>query len=88
MKPPGRPIIASMESLTNGLSTYVDTFLQPLVQTLPSYIRDSSQLLDTFKTYTWEHSYIWLSRDVQSLYTSIPHGVSLAVLSHFIGTYS
>lgn len=46
--PPGRPIIVAMASFTSGLSQYVDYFLQPIVQSLPSYIRDPSHLLDTY----------------------------------------
>lgn len=67
--PPGRPIVAAMDS---GFSIYIDQFLQPLAQNLPSYIRDGPHLLDMLKPYTWEQNYWWLSLDVSSLYTSIP----------------
>lgn len=82
--PVGRPVIAAMDSITSGLSQYVDCFLQPIVQSLPSYVRDSSHLLDSLSHYTWESSYTWLSLDVTSLYTSIPHEVGLTALGHFL----
>lgn len=77
INPPGRPIVAAMESITSGFSLYVDQFLQPLAQSLQSYIRDGIHLLDLLSPYTWEDSYLWVSLDVQSLYTSIPHEIGL-----------
>lgn len=59
--------------ITYGLSQYIDTFLQPIVQELPLYIQDSSYLLGTLANYTWKSTYSWLSLDVSSLFTSIPH---------------
>lgn len=82
--PPGRPIVASMDSVTSGFSQYVDVFLQPLAQSLPSYIRDSTHLLERLSLYTWDDNYLWLSLDVNSLYTSIPHNIGLRALQHFL----
>lgn len=59
-KPPGRPIIAGMDSLTRNLGSYSDHFLQDLVISLPSYIKDSSHALEILTTYTWEKGYRWL----------------------------
>ncbi len=39
VKPKGRPIIARNDSLFEPLSNYVDYFLKPYVQKLPSYIQ-------------------------------------------------
>lgn len=82
--PPGRPIVAAMDSVTSGFSIYIDQFLQPLAQNLPSYIRDGPHLLDMLKPYTWEQNYWWLSLDVSSLYTSIPHDVGVRAVEHFL----
>lgn len=82
--PPGHPIVAAMESVTSGFSIYVDQFLQPLAQRLPSYIHDGSHLLDTLTMYTWEPTYWWLALDVSSLYTSILHEVGLRASEHFL----
>lgn len=43
--PPGQPIVASMDSISSGLSQYIDQFLQPLAQSLQSHIRDGAHLL-------------------------------------------
>lgn len=48
IKPPGRPIIAGIDSLTSGLSHYIDLHLQKYVITIPSYLRASSLRLKTY----------------------------------------
>lgn len=65
-------------------SHYIDFFLQPIVANLSAYIRDSSHVLDTLKSYTWEDHYLKASLDVYSLYTSIPHTVGLRALQYFL----
>lgn len=81
---PGRPIVAAMDSVTTGLSLYIDHFLQPIVQKLQSYIRDGTHLMELLSAYRWEPTYTWLSLDVNSLYTSIPHAFGLIALEHFL----
>lgn len=82
--PPGRPIVAGTDSFTAGLSQYIDLLLQPLVQALPSYIKDSNQVIEQLKHYAWVEGYMWASLDVSSLYTSIPHLVGLNAVQHFL----
>ena len=38
---PGRPIVSSVGSPTEGLSELVDHFIQPIVPNIPSYNRDT-----------------------------------------------
>lgn len=75
--PLGRPIVASTNSFTNGLSIYIDSCLQTLVNRLPAYIKNSSEVINVLQQYTWEEGYMWASLDVASLYTSIPHDIGL-----------
>lgn len=82
--PPGRPIVASMDSITSGFSLYVDRYLQPLVHQLQSYIRDGTHLMEQLLPYRWEPTYSWLSLDVSSLYTSIPHDFGIMALEYFL----
>ena len=42
---PGRPIISSNGHPTERISEFADYHLKPLVQTLPSYIKDTSHFL-------------------------------------------
>ena len=41
----GPPIIFGCGSPTDRLSAFVDFYLQPIVQTLPSYIKDTNDFL-------------------------------------------
>lgn len=82
--PPGRPIVASTNSFTSGLSAYIDHLLQPMMCQLTSYIKDSSYVIDIFQDYSWHDEYMWASLDVASLYTSIPPDVGIAAVQYFL----
>lgn len=56
--PPGRPIIAGMDSLSSNLGSYIDYFLQDTVTNLPSFVRDSSHMLEILSNYKWQPSYM------------------------------
>uniref|UniRef100_A0A803JHQ6 Reverse transcriptase domain-containing protein n=1 Tax=Xenopus tropicalis TaxID=8364 RepID=A0A803JHQ6_XENTR len=71
--PPGRPIISGIDSLTSNLSDFVDHFLQDLVVRQKSYIRDTRDLLNKISNIEWRDTYCWITCDVTSLYTNIPH---------------
>lgn len=83
-KPPGRPIIAGIDSLTSNLGSYIDHFLQGLVTSLPSYIKDSGHALEILTVYAWEKGYRWLSFDVASLYTSIQREFGLRAIEYYL----
>lgn len=54
VNPPGRPIISGLESVTSRIGKYIDAFLQPLVSQTPSFLRDSSQVLQILDTLVWK----------------------------------
>lgn len=65
-KPPGRPIVSGIGGICENVCTYIDFFLQPLVNQLPSILQDSEHLGlmgDEFLVMC----------DVESLYTNIMH---------------
>ncbi len=43
--PPGRPILSANDCPTERISQFVDFFLRPLVEKLPSYIKDTTDLI-------------------------------------------
>lgn len=45
LKPPARPIVSGINSITSHLSAYIDFFLQNYVQKMQSYLRDSQSLI-------------------------------------------
>lgn len=86
--PPFRPIVAGIGSLNEGLCAGVDNLLQPLIPKIPGYLRDSRDVLKSFENFTWEDGLIWVTADVTSFYTVIPHELALLALDWFLGVYS
>ena len=70
---PGRPIISSNGHPTERISQFVDFHLKPLVQMLPSYIKDTTHfLLQLQNLGPLPDNAILVTLDVSSLYTNIP----------------
>jgi hypothetical protein len=77
--PPGRPIVSGVGGPTERLSKLVDHWLQPVVQRLPSFLKDTTHFLDILQQ--WQTSTpqpipedaLIVTIDVVALYPSIPH---------------
>ena len=69
----GQPFISSINSHTEKFSAYVDEFVTPLAQALPSHIRDTTDFIVLLKNLgrVPENS-ILATLDVSSLYQRIP----------------
>ncbi|XP_070174345.1 uncharacterized protein [Littorina saxatilis] len=88
---PGRPIVSACSCPTEHLSQYLDHLLQPIVQTLPSYIKDTTHalhLLGEINNNPSFHPNLLFTMDVCSLYTSIPHSDGLQALQFFLDNRS
>lgn len=83
-KPPGRPIVSGILSITSRLGQYVDTYLQPLVVQLPAYLRDSNQLLNKLNEYEFRTGSFLVTADVSSLYTIIPQSEAIKACQHYL----
>ena len=84
---PGRPIISSNGHPTERISEFVDYHLKPLVQTLPSYIKDTTHfLLQLQNLGPLSENAILVTFDVSSLYTNIPHKEGEEACRHFLNT--
>ena len=70
---PGRPIISANGHPTEKISEYIDFHLRPLVEKLPSHIKDTTDYLNKTPTEDLPENTILATLDVCSLYTSIPH---------------
>ena len=76
--PPGiRPIVSSCGSPTEHISEFVDYWLQPHMRSLPSYIKDTTQLINELKNVHVNTMDLLVCIDVKSLYTNIPHSEGL-----------
>ena len=72
--PPGRPIISGIGTLSEGLSGYVDSLLNPLLHNIPSYIQDTTHFLRILNSIDYlPDNALLVTMDVTSLYTNIPH---------------
>ncbi|XP_078539298.1 uncharacterized protein LOC144824087 [Lissotriton helveticus] len=83
--PPGRPIISAIGSLFEKTSIFIDSFLQPEVKKLPSYIKDTGDFLSKVFDIEWQDDYLFMTLDVQSLYTSIRHQDGLKAMEYYLG---
>ena len=68
-----RPIVASCKSITENISQFVDHWLQPVMQILPSFVRDTTEFVNLLERNRFNNDVILASIDVSSLYTNIPH---------------
>ena len=80
-----RPIVSACGSPTNQLLNYVTHFIQPPVERLPSYIRDSKHFLQLLKSPSpLPEDAIFVTADVTSLYTNIPHEESIESILQYM----
>ena len=67
-----RPICSASSGPTEGLSKIVETILQPIVPTLPSFVKDSGHFCKIIEETLIPDDAILVALDVKSLYPSIP----------------
>lgn len=82
--PPGRPIIAGINSPTSNLSEYINIHLQKHVIKLNSYLRDTTSLIENIKDIEWSPGYKWATLEVTALYTNIPHEKGIQIVQNFL----
>ena len=85
-KAPCRTMVSSKRSLTEHISGYVDSILQPLQKNIPSLITDTHdfhrKLNDINHLITPESTNITMH--VNSMYTNIPHTDDINACAHFL----
>lgn len=84
---PGRPIVSACNSSTDNISKYIDYVLKPLMQSLPSYVKDTTDFIQKLKSFKLAHANSYLvTLDVLSLYTNIPHKDGLDACEFFLAS--
>ena len=68
-----RPIVSSVNSITENISQFVDIWLQPIMKSLPSFIKDTTDFINLIEITPINKECVLASIDVSSLYTNIPH---------------
>ncbi|XP_041466218.1 uncharacterized protein LOC121416797 [Lytechinus variegatus] len=86
---PGRPIVSTINRPTELISQYLDSIFSPIVKGLPTYVRDSSEMIRTLETITLpEHGEKFLfTLDVKSLYTIIPQSDGLNAIRFYLRSH-
>lgn len=82
--PPGCPIISGIDSFTSRASLVISDYLQPFVNQLPSFLKDTITLLQLIETIQVPERAILTSIDVESLYSNIPHKKGIEVVTNFV----
>jgi len=67
-----RPIVSQVGSATDNMAAFLDHYLKPLVQSLPAYLKDSTQFIREVTVLPLEPNDILVTVDVKSLYINIP----------------
>ena len=75
--PPGRPIMSGNGHPTEWISAWVDYKIQPLMLKLPTFLKDTTDLLQHFANIKLTANTRIISLDVTSLYTNIPQRLGI-----------
>ncbi|CAJ0963763.1 unnamed protein product [Ranitomeya imitator] len=86
--PTFRPIVAGIGSMGENLSTWVDMYLQPLISRLPGYIKDTKHLISSLDKTEWSGDCIFISCDVEALYPSLMHDLTISILRRHLQDYN
>ena len=74
INPPGRQIVSGIGTLTEYVSAFVDRELQPLLENIPSYIKDTTDYFNKLNRFhNLPDTTILDTLNVTVLYSSIPH---------------
>jgi hypothetical protein len=85
---PGRPIVSANNCPTERISQLVDHFLQPLVGSTKSYVKDTTDFLHKISMiHNLPQDSILCTVDVTSLYTNIPNEEGISACRKFLNSY-
>ena len=92
VNPPGRPIVSGSGGPTEHLSKLVASWLQDIVCKLPSYIKDSTHVLNIIEDWNrrlgpFPEGTRLVAIDVVGLYTNIPHEDIEVSVTHFLSEF-
>ena len=83
--PPFTPIVSGIGTLTENISSFIDSILQRLMQFIPSYIKDTTEFFNKLASAkTIPLDVLLVTMDVTSLYANIPHVDGVDACSKFL----
>jgi len=71
--PKGRPIISDCNSVSEKVAEYIDSFLKTKASEHPSYVKDTYDFINKIKHSSIPSSALFITLDVESMYTNILH---------------
>jgi hypothetical protein len=84
-----RPIIGGPASPTSNLSRFIDHALQPFMKKLPSFVRDSADLLS--QAAQWEsnpeENYTLITMDISNMYMNVSEELGIKAVKYFLNEY-
>ncbi|XP_073442411.1 uncharacterized protein [Dendrobates tinctorius] len=84
VSPPGRPIVSGNGSLNEMTGKFLDFYLRPSVESLPSYLKDTGDVLRKLEHVNLEEDMWLVTMDIEALYTSIRHHDGLHAVNSFL----
>ena len=86
--PPSRPIDFGIRTLTENISSLIDSILKSLMQFIPSYIKDTTEVINKLASVrTIQPDVLLVMMDVASLNANIPHIDRVDACSKFINDH-
>ena len=82
-----RPIVSGCAGPTEGISSYVDAILQPIVERTESFLKDSTSFVREIEQTPAPHNALLVTIDVSALYTSIPQEKGIRMCSEAVRTF-
>ena len=80
---PGRPVVSHVGFHTERISSFIDHHLQPLAQSVKSYVKDTNDFLKKLSHIgKLPEDAIMVTIDVVGLYPSIPHNEGLLAMKN------
>ena len=81
---PRRPIVNSIGSITEKISVFVDSHLRQYTPRILSYIKDTAHFINIMKNIQLDPEDLFVTIDVGSLYTNIPHNEGIAAINRMM----
>jgi len=85
--PPGRPIVADVDTESSNICQYIDFYLKPLSILHPAYLKDTYHFLSQVKGKTVDSSWLLFTADVESLYTNMRYDRILSTTAQIFQEY-
>ena len=71
---------------TDSACHMIDRILQPFLPLIPSYVKDSVDVLNKLPEHVCEET-VLITSDVEGLYNNIRHDLGLAAISYWLNKY-